>query len=178
MGNAPNEEILLIENFSGININAYLIVDGVRTITTRSPISYDGIASLCCKEGHKIHAYDFLIEKETVECKKCLKKYRFGDLKFIREKMTTTDIIVKELSNSLHREGFKYTKPCLTGWAIYITIYGEDGCIDVRCYYGDFTISMNGEKRMAKTVGETMKIIKQFMWKIPITQRIQSLLKF
>lgn len=182
-------ETLIIENFSGININAYLIVDGddFRTVTTRSPISYDGVASLCCKKGHKIHAYDFLIEKETVECKKCLKIYRFGDLKFIRKKMTTTDIIVKELSNSLHREGFKYTKPCLTEWAIYITIYGEDGCIDVRCYYGkglstpslgDFTISMNGEKRMAKTVGETMKIIKQFMWKIPITQRIQSLLKF
>lgn len=173
-------ETLLIENFSGININAYLIFNGddFRAVTTRYPISYDGVASLCCKEGHFLHAYDFLIEKETAECKKCLKIYRFDDLNFIRNKMTTTDIIVKELSNQLHREGFKYTKPCLTEWAIYITIYGDEGCIDIRCCYGEFTISMNGEKRIAKTVDEAMKIIKQFMWKIPVTQRIQSLLKF
>lgn len=172
-------ETLLIDNFSGININAYLIVTGddFRIVFTRSPISYDGVASLCCKEGHKIHANDFIIEKETVECKHCLKRYAFSDLKFIRKKMTTTDIIVKELSDSLHREGFKYTKPC-SEWAVYITIYGEDGCVDVRCCYGDLTISKDGEKGMAKTVDDAMKIIKKFMWKIPVTQRIQSLFKF
>lgn len=170
-------ETLLIENFSGININAYLIVNGddFRTVITRSPISYDGVASLCCKEAHVIHAYDFIIEKEIVECKMCLNRYQFGDLKYIKNKMTTTDIIVKELSDRLHREGFRYTKPSLLEWVIYC---GEGERIDVNLFFLDFTISMDGEERMANTVDEAMKIIKKFMWKIPVAQRIQSLLKF
>lgn len=164
---------LLIDNFAGININAYIIVDGddFRTVTTRTPISYDGVASLCCNEGHKIHANDFITAIEMVECKYCLKKYKFNDLKFIKKKMTTTDIIVKELSDNLHSEGFNYTKPCLLEWVI-----GER--ISVNIFFMMFTISMDGVEKTAYSVDGAMKLIKQFMWRLPVRQRIQSLLKF